>query len=122
MSPFGPVAVAFVAMRCRDLVEAERFYEMLGLRFDEEQHGPGPRHLAARVGAIVIELYPASTGHVDGGDPATIGLEVADLGEVERALTAAGVPVRRVTADDDSGPTLVVTDPDGRQVRVAKAD
>ena len=44
-----------------------RFYELLGLHFQEEQHGKGPVHWAATSGGLVMEIYPArSSDEVDG--------------------------------------------------------
>lgn len=111
------VSFGFVALRCVDLERTRGFYELLGLRFETEQHGAGPPHLATDVGGVVVELYPAPSA--DGcADPLTIGLTAPDLDGIEQHLQAAGHHVERV----DGGTTIAATDPDGRRVRISPSD
>src|SRR5262249_16614966 len=56
------VGLYLVVIRVSDLQRALGFYEVLGLRFSEEQHGDGPKHLAAEVGDVIFEMYPLETG------------------------------------------------------------
>ena len=49
-----------VVLRARDVTATRAFYESMGLRFVEEQHGTGPRHAAADCGEWVLEIYPAT--------------------------------------------------------------
>jgi lactoylglutathione lyase len=106
----------FLTLRCADLARSRRFYELLGLEFDEEQHGAGPRHLSTDLGGTVLELYPAQSPS-ERTDLATIGLTVTDLVAIEARIQGAGVPVKRSAVAD----ALITTDPDGRRVRLADA-
>ncbi|GII93797.1 VOC family protein [Sinosporangium siamense] len=55
------------------LSECRKFYESLGLVFEEEQHGTGPRHFAAVLpGGMVFELYPAAAPGRESG-PVRLG-------------------------------------------------
>ena len=110
------VSLEFVAIRCADPEHTRAFYESVGLRFEAEQHDGGPAHFAARLGSTIVELYPARPGGAN-LQPATLGLAVPDLDEVEQRLRTAG----HVTRRDTDGMVLVATDPDGRQVRIASS-
>jgi lactoylglutathione lyase len=88
------VKLRLVVLRCEDLERSRRFYEALGLSFVEEQHGAGPRHFAAVIADLVIELYPASATHPV--NDIRLGFEVTDV--------EAGV----------------VEDPDGRKIELRR--
>lgn len=109
-------SLGFVALRCADLGESRRFYELVGLTFDEEQHGGGPRHLSTDLDGVVLELYPARSGDKR-TDLATVGLTVPNVDGLAERLRAAGYEADRPAGS----PTLVATDPDGRSVRISSA-
>ena len=62
------VALNLVVLRSSDLLRAAGFYELLGIRFQREQHGTGPEHLAAQLGPAVLEIYPQA------GEQDTVGV------------------------------------------------
>ena len=49
-----------IVLRAQDPPALAEFYGLLGLRFEPEQHGNGPRHMACDTGAVVIEIYPST--------------------------------------------------------------
>lgn len=51
-------ALNLLVLRCRDIEDTRQFYETLGIRFRQEQHGTGPVHYAAELGGLVLEPYP----------------------------------------------------------------
>lgn len=98
-------------------VEALRsFYEAIGLAFVEEQHGSGPVHYAAELGATVVELYPLPA---DAEPDATtrLGFTVADVARVQRALADLNLPAKP-PKQTEWGLRVVVKDPDGRSVEL----
>lgn len=100
------VKLRLVVLRCEDLERSRRFYEALGLAFVEEQHGAGPRHLAATLDdGMVIELYPASTSHPV--NDVRLGFAVNEIEAICAAVDQAG------------GSTVV--DPDGRKIDLHSA-
>jgi catechol 2,3-dioxygenase-like lactoylglutathione lyase family enzyme len=109
------VALSLLVIRSPDLDRCRRFYEALGLTFTEDQHGSGPRHLAAVLaGGTVLEIYPSSdTGLVGRGTVADIrlGFIVDDLPTALAAVRAPPQP---------SDVQAVVTDPDGRRVELTQ--
>ncbi len=56
-------SLGLLVLRCDDLERTRAFYDALGLTFTPEQHGAGPRHFSAKLGSLVLELYPASAAH-----------------------------------------------------------
>lgn len=108
------MSLTLVVLRCADLQASRAFYEALGLEFVEEQHGAGPVHYAATVGATVLELYPARDG---AASPVRLGLTVNDIkGRVGAVTTAGG----RLLSDSGSG-RFVVEDPDGVAVELRES-
>lgn len=94
-----------------------RFYEALGVRFVDEQHGRGPAHASATLpSGLVFELYPSNAGGGPGAGTALdvrLGFAVDDVDTVVDAALAAGGTVR----SRGEGRALLV-DPDGRAVEV----
>ena len=77
-----------------------------------DQGADGPSLHAAGLGAVVLELYPA-TG--EASTPIRIGLRVRDVRKTLAAAKAAGGTVVRDHTDADE-PSAVVRDPDGHEI------
>ena len=93
------------------------FYEMLGLRFQEEQHGKGPIHWAAEFNGLVLEIYPAQCP--DEVDSTTrLGFSVGDVESLVATLRDQGVEFVSDLKQTKWGLRAVVKDPDGRSVEV----
>jgi len=91
------------------------FYERLGLRFVDEKHGYGPAHYSARVGALVLELYPSSAGPTSA---VRLGFNVTDVATACAAVTDVGGRVIR--HDRGTAPTALIEDPDGNKIELAQ--
>jgi len=108
-------AVSFLVLYARDMSETVAFYTSLGLTFQSEQHGAGPKHYCCQLDALALEIYPSEGGDIGGS--AMVGVKVADLDNLKLPLnsivaqTAPFGDVRRVIAKD----------PDGRNVFVFEA-
>ena len=90
---------------------------MLGMSFQEEQHGSGPVHWAADLDGIVLEVYPAKSA--DEGDAATrLGFNVDDVQSVVDSLREHGLEILRDLKQTQWGLRAVVKDPDGRSVEL----
>lgn len=97
------------------------FYSVLGLSFAEEKHGNGPLHYAARLGSLVLELYPLSSRAAPADTGTRLGFTVADLAGVVGVLAARGAMfVGEPVPNEPAGP-VVVCDPDGRKVELVQA-
>jgi catechol 2,3-dioxygenase-like lactoylglutathione lyase family enzyme len=110
------IRLDYVVLRCADLARSRRFYEALGLRFEEQQHGRGAPHLSANIGGVVLELYPLSTRSSAG---LRFGLRVQDLALVLDGL--ARVESSAVVRIREDGPgTALLRDPDGHEVELSQ--
>lgn len=109
--------IDYVVLRCAELARSRRFYEALGLRFEEEQHGRGPPHLSANLGGVVLELYPASTKSTAG---LRFGLRVPSLAVVLDALARVGEGAV-IRIGDEAPRSALLRDPDGHEVELREA-
>lgn len=106
-----------LVIRSEAPVETVSFYELLGLSFQEEQHGNGPVHWAAEVYGAVVEIYPArSPDEVD--DATRLGFEVDEVETIIDSLRDQGVEVVSDLKQTQWGLRAVVKDPDGRSVEL----
>lgn len=79
-------------IRSQEPARTVGFYQLLGLRFQEERHGKGPAHWAAEVDSAVLEVYPAqSSAEVDGAT--RLGFEIDEVESVLALLRDQGSEV-----------------------------
>jgi hypothetical protein len=57
-----PARLSLVVIRALDLDAMTRFYSILGVHFETERHGKGPRHLVGHLGDVTFEIYPRGQG------------------------------------------------------------
>ena len=77
-----------LVLRTNKLDDLKAFYSLFGANFVSERHGSGPNHYAARLGDLVLEIYPI----VDGALPDAslrISLTVDDLHGTLRSIGQA---------------------------------
>ena len=105
-------SLSLLVLKTNQLDVLREFYARLGFVFQQEQHGRGPIHFSAPLGAGVLEIYPLPDGVVP--DATTrLGFAVDDL---PAALTELEEPP---TAKKTAwGWRAVVRDPDGRAVEL----
>ncbi|MBS4102840.1 VOC family protein [Tsukamurella paurometabola] len=78
------------------------YQDALGIAWSHEKHGAGPEHVSARVGGLLIELYPR------GDRPASrVRMELSIGDRFGDADTAPDVFPRRLT--DPDGTVIVVS-------------
>jgi catechol 2,3-dioxygenase-like lactoylglutathione lyase family enzyme len=105
--------LSLIVLRCADLAQSRRFYEALGIVFTLEQHGSGPPHYSAQLGATVLELYPA----IEPATPIRIGIEVVDVPGAVAAVSVSADSVIRFEPDR-SPDSALVRDPDGNKIEL----
>ena len=92
---------------------------MLGMSFQEEQHGSGPIHWAADLDGIVLEIYPAKSA--EKVDAATrLGFDVDDAVSVLDTLRHARVEIVSDLQQTQWGLQAKVRDSDGRSVELVQ--
>ncbi len=107
-----------VVIRSVDLERSRRFYTALGLRLSREQHGFGPEHLVATVGAIVLEIYPQNGGAKTAG--VRLGFVVESVATTIATLQAVGGTVIAPIRESEWGARAVVADLDGHRLELVE--
>ncbi|WP_428540095.1 VOC family protein [Profundibacter sp.] len=95
--------------------ETVAFYTALGLAFQSEQHGTGPKHYCCQLDALALEIYPSKGGDINGS--VMVGIKADDLDSLKLPLNN----IVAQTAPFGDGRRVIVTDPDGRNVFVFEA-
>lgn len=107
------ITLNLLVIGCSDIEESKTFYEKLGLVFDEEQHGNGPRHFSCVLDGLVFELYPLGKN-----SPTTstrLGFEVESVFFVLQKLKIPTSAQRKI----HNG--VVINDPDGHSIELSMA-
>ena len=84
------IGLSLVVIYVADLAQSKQFYEVLGLVFEEEQHGKGPWHLACDMSGIVFEIYPCSAT-MPATNAVRLGFRVTSVDEAIECLKGAGI-------------------------------
>jgi predicted enzyme related to lactoylglutathione lyase len=112
------ITLNLVVLRSADLERAAKFYGLLGIEFDREQHGTGPEHLACCLDGVVLEIYP----NPGSGDQTVvrIGLSVPSVEDAVRAVRDGAGVVVTPPKESPWGKRAVVADPDGHRVELTE--
>lgn len=114
-----PPRLNLLVIRSEEPARAVNFYELLGLRFQEEQHGKGPVHWAAQSVGLVMEIYPARS-HDEVDRSTRLGFDVDDVQSVVDSLREHGLEIVNDLKQTQWGLRAVVKDPDGRLVELVQ--
>ncbi len=110
------VDLCLVVIYARDIAASRSFYDQLGLRFQEEQHGTGPRHFAATLASTVLEIYPRQDGQEPGR--VRLGFNVRSVDRLVDRLRSSGTRILSTPKASSWGRRAVVEDPDGNRVEL----
>ncbi|WP_414694247.1 VOC family protein [Phenylobacterium sp.] len=112
--------LSHLVLRAREPKRLAAFYSALGLEFRDEQHGRGPKHVSAEVGAGVLEIYPLNEGQ----EPTTgvrLGFSVEDLETACRSAERSFGQLVTAPRRSDWGYRATVRDPAGHLVDLVQA-
>jgi lactoylglutathione lyase len=110
------VSLTLIVLRSINIDAARDFYGLLGLSFAEEQHGDGPRHYAAMIGPLVLEIYPCQENTPPA--PLRLGFRVPSLEQTLTALRKSGARIIREAMDSPWGRRALVEDPDRNRIEL----
>ncbi len=105
-----------LVLRCKNIEISKNFYEKLGLKFIQEQHGKGVVHYSTYVGQMVMELYPLKDGYNIENSRLGFTLEVEDIYSYLNKVSIEIVS----EYEFDNECIVVVIDPDGRKIELKK--
>jgi hypothetical protein len=108
-----------IVVRSANVEKCSELFRQLGLQFAEEKHGNGPMHLAAQIGEITFEIYPAKT-ESDIDRSTRLGFVVPDLQSSIDALKSIGIEIVEQPRDGEWGRRAVVRDADGRSIELCQ--
>jgi len=106
-----------IVLRTHRLEEMKTFYETLGIKFVEEQHGKSPVHYVGAIGSAVLELVPRSKGETGPDHSVRLGFAVPNLGSIATELGSTGI---RIGPSERNSPVVVIKDPDGRVIELTQ--
>lgn len=106
--------LTLLVLRCKNIEISKNFYEKLGLKFQQEQHGKGPIYYSTEIGEVLLELYPLQENYQVENNRLGFSLEVED---VITFLKSIEIEIQS-TYTFDKTKVFVVEDPDGRKVEL----
>lgn len=117
-SPFG------VILRANNKDETRAFYEKLGMKFSEHQHGNGPLHYVCEFRGAVLEIYQGrkqseQKKEHDWREAGETTLYVELPPELSTDQLTAEAKIIQVIREHA---LIVLEDPDGRAVMVAQEE
>ncbi len=110
--------LSLIVVYARNLEATREFYAALGITFQDEQHGNGPRHYAATLGGAVFEIYPLRDDEPIGGLRLGFGVESVD--RTVQSLRQRQVKIVTEPRDSPWGRRAVVADPNGNRVELTQ--
>jgi len=100
------------------LTDLVKFYNLLGLNLQPEQHGNGPIHYTAQLsGNTIFEIYPTTSAE-NVTQNIRLGLDVDNLAIVLDKITETDGAIHQPAKMSDWGYRAVVLDPEGRKVEL----
>ena len=108
--------INLIVLRCKDIKQSKKFYEMLGFTLQKEKHGNGPVHYSANINGLVLELYPSPTKTVL--DNYRLGFSFSSLQDVIAKLdkSMSIQAIQKLNGRE----YLVIRDPDGRSIELVQ--
>jgi lactoylglutathione lyase len=95
-----------------------RFYQQLGMNFEEHRHGNGPLHFAAEINDVVFEIYSLSKESGPADNTLRLGFTVSKLDHLVENLQRSGVKIIRNPTMTEWGYQALIEDPDGRKIEL----
>ena len=117
----SPTTLNLLVIRSLEPKRTVAFYELLGIAFQEEQHGKGPIHWAAELEGVVLEVYPAKSAE-EVGQTSRLGFKVEAISEVVIGIVEAEGTIVSEPKQSPWGLRAVVRDPDNRTVELVQRD
>ncbi len=113
-----------IILRADDKEITKGFYEKLGMKFSQHKHGDGPLHYACEIKGAVIEIYQGRKQEEQRKDPdyrtageTTLYIELPP----DILIDQLGAEMKIIQVIREHA-LLVLEDPDGRAVMVAKQE
>ena len=112
--------LSLLVIKTNQIEKQKTFYETLGLIFQKEKHGKGPKHFSSEIKKqnIVFEIYPLPKYQTIPDTTTRLGFRVDDLEKTLQTIIELGGKVKNEIRKTSWGTLAVVEDFDGRSVEV----
>lgn len=115
----GNIAINLLVLKVINIEETAAFYSILGLGFNIEQHGQGPKHYSSLLGSTVLEIYPAN--HESITTNIRLGFNVKSIQEILNKITILGGSVISQAKSTPWGLRAVISNSDGHIIELIES-
>lgn len=109
-----------LVIRTADPKRLADFYSLFNIAFSYHRHGNSPLHYGAKLGNVLLEIYPLSKTQPSADLNLRTGFSVDDFDAVMERLKLANVIFDVEPKETDFGFMAVIFDPDGRKIELYK--
>ena len=109
-----------LVIRTGDPKRLADFYSLFNIAFSYHRHGNSPFHYGAKIGEVLLEIYPLSKNQQGADINLRTGFSVDDFDTVIERLKLANVKFDVEPKETDFGFMAVIFDPDGRKIELYK--
>jgi lactoylglutathione lyase len=95
------------------------FYRLVGLKFEQHQHGVGPVHFTATIGDVVFEI-PPGTKSISETTNVRFVFSTDTLDYLMREVNQAGGTILSEPVESPWDLRAVIADPDGNKVEFSQ--
>jgi len=120
MPDIAPI-LNLLVIRSRDMHQAVKFYQTLGLVFDLHSHGTGPNHFSSNSGDFVFEIYE-SRNEKDVTSQTRFGFRVKNVDRIVPLLHDNGFVIISEPRNSEWGRRAIVKDFDGHSIELVSPD
>ena len=110
-----------IVLKSDDVPELLKFYQELGLKFEQQQHGAAPAHHSATIGGVTLEIYPAGSMTTRSTN-VRIGFTTEKIDRAVDVAQKAGAKILSEPTDSPHGTKAMVADPDGNKLEFLQKD
>jgi len=114
--------LGLIVIKTRQLMALKTQYELLGLKFDYQQHGRGDFHYSTQFGDTTFEIYPLPTSVLKADDTTRLGFVLPHLETKVAELVKTDWKVIAHPKETDFGFRAIVKDLDGRRVELVEEE
>ncbi len=112
--------IRLLVLRTGDTKQLADFYSLFGLTFDYHKHGNSPLHYSAKIGKLVLEIYPLTKSQTEPDKNLRLGFSIDDFDETVQKLRSLAAPFSLEPTQTDFGFMTIIADPDGRKIELYK--
>lgn len=111
--------IRLLVIRTKDQKRLADFYSLFGLTFDYHKHGNSPMHYSAKIGSLILEIYPLMKNQSETDISLRLGFAIDNFEETLNLLKNNDMFFSE-PMQTNFGFLTIVSDPDGRKIELYK--